>query len=51
MNKIRLVIADDHEVVRKGLMLVLRQEQDFEILGEAHDGRGQWTWRRGGNRT
>jgi len=39
MNKIRLVIADDHEVVRKGLMLVLRQEQDFEILGEAHDGR------------
>jgi DNA-binding NarL/FixJ family response regulator len=39
MNKIRLVVADDHEVVRKGLMLVLRQEQDFEIVAEAHDGR------------
>ena len=39
MNKIRLVIADDHEVVRKGLMLVLSQEADFEILAEAHDGR------------
>jgi DNA-binding NarL/FixJ family response regulator len=39
MNKIRLVVADDHEVVRKGLMLVLRQEPDFEIVGEAHNGR------------
>lgn len=48
MNRIRLVIADDHEVVRKGLMLVLRQEPDFEIVAEAHNGRealalaGQW---------
>ena len=39
MNKIRIVIADDHEVVRKGLMLVLRQEQEFEIVAEAHNGR------------
>lgn len=39
MSKIRLVIADDHEVVRKGLMLVLGQEQDFEIVAEAHNGR------------
>ncbi len=38
MNKIRMVLADDHEVVRKGLMLVLRQEPDFEIVGEAHNG-------------
>ena len=28
MDKIHIVIADDHEVVRKGLMLVLRQEPD-----------------------
>jgi DNA-binding NarL/FixJ family response regulator len=34
-----MVVADDHEVVRKGLMLVLRQEPDFEIVGEAHNGR------------
>lgn len=39
MKKIRIVVADDHEVVRKGLMLVLRQEVDFEIAGEAHNGR------------
>jgi DNA-binding NarL/FixJ family response regulator len=39
MNKIRIVVADDHEVVRKGLMLVLRQEPEFEIVGEAHNGR------------
>jgi DNA-binding NarL/FixJ family response regulator len=39
MKKIRLVIADDHEVVRKGLMLVLSQEPEFEIVAEAHNGR------------
>jgi len=39
MDKIRIIVADDHEVVRKGLMLVLRQEPDFEIVGEAHHGR------------
>ena len=39
MKKIRIVVADDHEVVRKGLMLVLRQEQDFAIVAEAHNGR------------
>lgn len=37
-DKIRILIADDHEVVRKGLALVLRQEPDFEIVGEAHNG-------------
>ena len=38
MSKIRILIADDHEVVRRGLALVLRQEPDFEIVGEARDG-------------
>jgi len=38
MKKIRILISDDHEVVRKGLALVLRQEPDFEIVGEAQDG-------------
>lgn len=36
---IRILIADDHEVVRKGLILVLRQEPDFEVVGEAESGR------------
>lgn len=35
---IRILLADDHEVVRRGLMLVLRQEPDFEIVGEAENG-------------
>jgi DNA-binding NarL/FixJ family response regulator len=39
MDKIRILIADDHEVVRKGLILVLRQEPDFEVVGEAETGR------------
>ncbi|MBI4631144.1 MAG: response regulator transcription factor [Chloroflexi bacterium] len=35
---IRILIADDHEVVRKGLAMVLRLEAGFEVIGEAHDG-------------
>jgi DNA-binding NarL/FixJ family response regulator len=38
MADIRILICDDHEVVRKGLAFVLRQEPDFEIIGEAQDG-------------
>lgn len=33
------MIADDHAVVRKGLAMVLRLEADFEVVGEAGDGR------------
>jgi DNA-binding NarL/FixJ family response regulator len=36
---IDILIADDHEVVRKGLILVLGQEEDFNIVGEARNGR------------
>jgi DNA-binding NarL/FixJ family response regulator len=39
MNKIRILIADDHGVVRKGLRLQLEQRDDFEVVGEAADGR------------
>lgn len=35
---IRLVLADDHDVVRAGLRLLLDVEPDFEVLGEADDG-------------
>lgn len=38
MNKIRLVIADDHAVLRAGLKLLLNSEADMEVLGEASDG-------------
>src|SRR5262245_59966041 len=36
---IRVVIADDHGVVRKGARFLLQQEKDIEVVGEAEDGR------------
>jgi DNA-binding NarL/FixJ family response regulator len=38
MDHIRLVIADDHPVVRAGLQEMLRSQPDFEIVGEASNG-------------
>jgi DNA-binding NarL/FixJ family response regulator len=38
-DPIRILITDDHAVVRKGLVMVLRQEPDFEVVGEAENGR------------
>lgn len=37
-NRIRLLIVDDHAVVRKGLVMMLRLEPDFEIVAEAENG-------------
>jgi DNA-binding NarL/FixJ family response regulator len=36
---IRIILADDHAVMRRGLRLVLEQQKDFEVVGEASDGR------------
>jgi DNA-binding NarL/FixJ family response regulator len=36
---IRIVLADDHAVMRRGLRLVLLEQQDFQVVGEASDGR------------
>ena len=36
---IRVILADDHSVMRHGLRLILEQQADFEVLGEARDGR------------
>jgi DNA-binding NarL/FixJ family response regulator len=38
MGRIRLVIADDHPVVRAGLHEMLSSQPDFEIVGEASNG-------------
>lgn len=38
MGKIRILIADDHAVVREGTRRVLEQEPDMEVVGEAGDG-------------
>lgn len=35
---IKIVIADDHLIIRQGLRLILETEPDFELVGEAGDG-------------
>jgi len=37
--KLRLLVADDHGVVRKGLRLLLQEQLDLEVVGEAANGR------------
>lgn len=37
-NTIRLLLVDDHVVVRRGLKMVLSLEGDLEVVGEAGDG-------------
>ena len=37
-DPIRILIVDDHAVVRKGLAMVLRLESDLEVIGEAENG-------------
>lgn len=39
MSKIRILLADDHELVRKGLRLLLERQPHLEVVGEAADGR------------
>ena len=38
MEAIKILIADDHPVVREGLFAMLSRERDFEVVGEARDG-------------
>jgi DNA-binding NarL/FixJ family response regulator len=38
MEKIRVIIADDHTVVREGTRALLEKEADMEVVGEAADG-------------
>jgi DNA-binding NarL/FixJ family response regulator len=37
-RRIRILLADDHAVVRRGLRLVLESEPDLEVVAEAGDG-------------
>ena len=39
MSAIRVLLADDHGVVRKGLRFLIEQEEDIAVVGEAQDGR------------
>src|SRR5437868_39800 len=37
-SKIRILIADDHPILRKGLRHLLEAQPDFEVVDEAHNG-------------
>jgi DNA-binding NarL/FixJ family response regulator len=38
MEKIKVLIADDHKIVRVGLRGILEREEDITVIGEAEDG-------------
>jgi two-component system, NarL family, response regulator NreC len=38
-EKIKVLIADDHQIVRDGLRALLEKEADMEVVGQAEDGR------------
>jgi two-component system response regulator NreC len=38
MNKIRILLADDHTILREGIRSLLEDEPDMQVVGEAEDG-------------
>ncbi len=41
-QKLRIVLADDHAVIREGLRALINAQPDMEVIGEAGDGRIAW---------
>lgn len=39
MKRIRIYLADDHALLRDGLKLIISQNENFEVIGEADNGR------------
>jgi len=39
MNSLRILVADDHEIVRRGLVFLLKSHAGWDVCGEARDGR------------
>ena len=39
MNRVNILLADDHQIVIEGLKLILEVKENFEIIGEVTDGR------------
>jgi DNA-binding NarL/FixJ family response regulator len=37
-NQLRILIAEDHQTVREGIKLLIRAQEDMEVVGEAGDG-------------
>ena len=38
MSKIRVLLADDHSILREGIRALLEKEEDIEVVGEASEG-------------
>ena len=37
-NKIRVLLADDQDIIRTGLTIILNHQPDLEVIGQAADG-------------
>ncbi|HLK64423.1 MAG TPA: response regulator transcription factor [Bryobacteraceae bacterium] len=44
MTCVRVLLADDHAILRRGLRLLLEREPDLAVVGEAADGRDAVEW-------
>lgn len=40
MNEIKVIVVDDHTLVREGIIKILSLEEDIEVIGEAGEGKG-----------
>ncbi|GAW93254.1 response regulator [Calderihabitans maritimus] len=38
MKKLRILLVDDHTLIRKGIMALMQNRKEFEVVGEAGDG-------------
>ena len=38
MSKIKIYVADDHPIVKEGLITILQTQEDFEVVGESLEG-------------
>ena len=36
--KVKVLVAEDHAVVREGIRMILDAQEDLEVVGEARDG-------------
>lgn len=44
MKRVRVLLADDHAILRSGLRLLLERDPDMAVVGEATDGREAVDW-------
>lgn len=42
MNKLKILLADDHQIIRDGLQNLINAEPDMTVIGAVGDGRAAW---------